>query len=70
MYDNVNNAFRKLDMATSLSWMWQLTLLIVIFRGDKVPDLYWEKKNGELASGDDITVLVANLAKIRNFISG
>jgi hypothetical protein len=38
-------------------------------RGDKVPDMYWEKSNGELASGDDITVILVDMNKIKAFIS-
>ena len=39
------------------------------FRGEKVPDMYWEKRNGELASGDDISVFVVDVSKIRSFLS-
>ena len=35
--------------------------LVLCSRGDRVPDMYWEKKNGELASGDDISVLTVSL---------
>ena len=41
----------------------------VLSRGVKVPDMYWEKKNGELASGDDISVVVADISKVMSFIS-
>jgi len=35
--------------------------LVLIARGERVPDMYWEKKNGELASGDDISVITVSL---------
>ena len=34
-------------------------------RGDKCQGSYWEKEDGDLASGDDITVCVITLSKIQ-----
>ena len=38
--------------------------LVLCARGERVPDMYWEKKNGDLASGDDITVLTISLKEM------
>ena len=39
-------------------------------RGTQSPDGYWEKKNGDLASGDDITCLVLPIKDIRDYLLG
>ena len=37
-------------------------------RGSKLSGAYWEKEDGDLASGDDISVCVINLAKIQSIL--
>lgn len=38
-------------------------------RGEKTTDGYWEKKNGDLASGDDISCLAIPISKVASFIN-
>ena len=35
--------------------------LVLLSRGEKIPDRDWEKKRGEIASGDDISVITVSL---------
>ena len=42
--------------------------LVITARGYQTPDGYWEKKNGDLASGDDISCLAVPIAKIKEFL--
>ena len=42
--------------------------LVIAARGHQTPDGYWEKKNGDLASGDDISCLAVPIAKIKEFL--
>jgi len=44
--------------------------LVLASRGDRLPDTYWEKKNGDFASGDDISVLVISLKEIMSLTNG
>ena len=37
-------------------------------RGTQSPDGYWEKKNGDLASGDDITCFVLPITDVRDHL--
>ena len=43
--------------------------LVLMARGDRLPDMYWEKKNGDLASGDDISVLTVSLKDALSIIN-
>ena len=44
--------------------------LILVSRGERVPDMYWEKKNGEYASGDDISVIAVSLKEVFHLLNG
>ena len=45
-----------------------LCLYFVEARGTQSHDGYWEKKNGELASGDDITCFVLPIKDVRDHL--
>ena len=44
--------------------------LVLVSRGERVPDMYWEKKNGEYASGDDISVIAVSLKEVFYLLNG
>ena len=44
--------------------------LVLASRGERVPDMYWEKKNGDYASGDDISVITVSLKEVFCLLSG
>jgi len=39
--------------------------LVMEARGHQVPDGFWEKKNGDLASGDDITCITVAISDVK-----
>ena len=42
----------------------------MVSRGERVPDMYWAKKNGDYASGDDISVITVSLKEVFCLLSG
>ncbi|CAB4056074.1 MSI [Lepeophtheirus salmonis] len=59
----------KDTQGTDISEMEMAKELVHCARGDKMPELYWEMSNGELSSGDDISVFVVSLNKPPKFFS-
>jgi serine/threonine protein phosphatase PrpC len=45
------------------------TDLILEARGTQVPDGYWEKKSGDMASGDDITCIAVDIGSVKQFLN-